>query len=672
LEASFALAFERAFCIFTTSIRIAIVSAVIALVDVAAFFFVVHFETVHASAFKVGVVEIDAIRRLVAICFFGRAFASWLAFRDAIAGIAGQTSARIWSDWIRASGELRARVCFAFVHVDAEIAVVAAVGEAFLAIALEWAVSVGTDGLPRACKLISALVDVYACEAVAAVAIFTIALVVAGWIDTVSVAGTFMISCNTFIDISAFDSISGESFRTGADKRAGCIFTSCVSSARMSSALVNIDTLAARGRESFCATAREASEEICADFVVSANKRHGALVDVLAIIESVAGQASCAAAFVRSKSVDARGVGVTSVGVVALVDIAAGAVDHLEARIARAFVWSFSISATCEKSANFVLGAFVDVFAVGASKTSKALASKRAFVVHAFFIFGTAVLNIRRALVDVIALRTIAIVAIATLALDTAVILDTAVGVGITAVISRQAQVLQLAAASEVFESFDAITLVRAFDIAANAVSAADVIDLAFIDIHARVLILFESRRAETLEWSDLVDAVRFVAALRVLALVDIFAISVELLKAGNTSAREASRSISANAIRSAKQFRLGTLVDVFANARVVSDESTCAEAVVAAERIGADFILSAERGLLHIHSRRRRSHRRRRCRRSLPCNRTGMSRQCWYKWPVQSMLARQRIRWRLRMWNRRQYSHLHNRTCSRRMNWYS
>jgi len=98
LEASFALAFERAFCVFTTSILITIVSAVIALVDVAAFSFFVHFETFDAPAFKVGVVEIDAIRRLVAICLFGRAFASWLAFRGAIAGIAGQTSARIRSD----------------------------------------------------------------------------------------------------------------------------------------------------------------------------------------------------------------------------------------------------------------------------------------------------------------------------------------------------------------------------------------------------------------------------------------------------------------------------------------------------------------------------------------------------------------------------------------------
>jgi len=266
----------------------------------------------------------------------------------------------------------------------------------------------------------------------------------------------------------------------------------------MPSALVNIDTLAARGREAFGATAREASEEICADFVISANKRHCAFIDVLAIVESVAGQASCAAAFVRSKSVDARGVGVTSVGVVALVDIATGAVDHLEARVAGAFVRTFSISATCEESANFVLGAFVDVFAVGASKTSETFASERAFVVHAFFIFRTAV--IRRALVYVIALRAIAIVAIATLALDTTVLLDTAVGVGITAVISRQAQVLQLAAASVVFESFDAITLIRAFNIAANAVSAADVIDLALVDIHARVFFLFKSRRAETLE----------------------------------------------------------------------------------------------------------------------------------------------------------------------------
>jgi len=307
-----------------------------------------------------------------------------------------------------------------------------------------------------------------------------------------------VLACNTFIDISAFDSISGIALRTGADKRTGCVFTSRVASARMPSALVNIDTLAARGRESFSATAREASEQICADFVVAANKRHGALCDVPAIVESVAGQASCAAAFVRAKRVDARGVGVTSVGVVTLVDIAAGAVDHLEARIAGAFVRSFSISATCEKSANFVLSAFVDIFAVGASEASEALASKRAFVVYASFIFRTAVFG--RAFVDIIALRAIAIVAIATLALDTAVLLDATVGVGITFVISRKAQVLQLAAASVVFESFDAITLVRAFNIAANAVSAADVIDLAFIDIHARVFVLFKSRRAETLE----------------------------------------------------------------------------------------------------------------------------------------------------------------------------
>ena len=97
-----------------------------------------------------------------------------------------------------------------------------------------------------------------------------------------------MLSCNTFIDISAFNSISGESLGTGADKRTGCVFTSRVASARMPSALVNIGTLAARGDEAFGATAREASEEIRADFVVSANKRHCAFIDVLAIVESVA------------------------------------------------------------------------------------------------------------------------------------------------------------------------------------------------------------------------------------------------------------------------------------------------------------------------------------------------------------------------------------------------